>query len=80
MKKLFCILFLSLFLLHSHAQTTDTKIYNPSANAENDISALVKLARIEHKHVLLRRRKLVQLVYRVQSFYTCRQFDRFFAQ
>lgn len=53
MKKLFCILFLSLFLLHSHAQTTDTKIYNPSANAENDISALVKLARIEHKHVLL---------------------------
>ncbi len=54
MKKLFCILFLSLFLLHSHAQTTDTKIYNPSANAENDISALVKLARIEHKHVLLR--------------------------
>src|ERR1700691_1252411 len=53
MKKLFCILFLSLFLLHSHAQTTDTKIYNPSANAENDIAALVKLAKIEHKHVLL---------------------------
>ena len=53
MKKLFCILFLLLFLLHSHAQTTNTKIYNPSANAEVDIASLVKLAKIEHKHVLL---------------------------
>jgi thioredoxin-related protein len=53
MKKLFCFLFLSLFLLHSDAQTTDTKIYNPSANAEVDIASLVKLAKIEHKHVLL---------------------------
>ncbi|HLX90801.1 MAG TPA: thioredoxin family protein [Puia sp.] len=38
--------------VRSMAQT-DPGIYDPSANADNDIAALVKIARIEHKHILL---------------------------
>jgi len=53
MKKNLLFVFAAFIVMDSYAQTTDTKIYNPSANAENDISALVKLAKIEHKHILL---------------------------
>jgi thioredoxin-related protein len=35
------------------AQTPDVKIYDPAANAENDIAACVKKAKAENKHVLL---------------------------
>jgi thioredoxin-related protein len=50
------ILFLSLVIslsAESFSQTTDKKIYNPASNAAIDIAALVKRAKIEHKHVLL---------------------------
>jgi thioredoxin-related protein len=43
---------LMVFAACSIAQT-EPGIYNPSANAENDIARLVKVARIEHKHILL---------------------------
>jgi thioredoxin-related protein len=52
MKKNLFFLLIIFIVLHATAQT-DTKIYDPSANAENDISALVKLAKIEHKNILL---------------------------
>jgi thioredoxin-related protein len=52
MKKNLLFLLMVFFTLGMKAQN-ETKIYDPSANAENDIAALVKLARIEHKHILL---------------------------
>jgi thioredoxin-related protein len=52
MKKNLLFVFAALIVMQSYAQT-DTKIYDPSANAENDIAALVKLAKIEHKNILL---------------------------
>jgi len=35
------------------SQTTEHKLYDPSANAENDIEAAVKKAQQENKHVLI---------------------------
>jgi len=52
-KKIILGIVLLLFVLGSKAQTTDTKIYDPSANAETDIAAAVKKAKAENKHVLL---------------------------
>jgi thioredoxin-related protein len=52
MKKNLFFLLIIFFSLRSNAQT-DTKIYDPSANADLDIAALVKLARVEHKNILL---------------------------
>jgi|SRR5579871_348982 len=52
MKNIVLLIFFSITFVLCYAQT-DTKIYTPSANAENDIAALVKLAKIEHKHILL---------------------------
>jgi thioredoxin-related protein len=51
-KYLFPLVFL-FFAIYSTAQTLDTKIYDPTANAQADIAAAVKLAQIQHKHVLL---------------------------
>jgi len=53
MKKNLLFVFAAFIVMQSYAQTTDTEIYNPSANAEVDIASLVKLAKIEHKHILL---------------------------
>ena len=48
------LLFIMLFgLMSANAQTTAPKIYDPSANAENDIAAAIKKAKAENKHVLL---------------------------
>jgi thioredoxin-related protein len=53
MKKYF-FLFISCFIIvNVRAQEAAIKIYNPSANAENDIAAAVKKAKAENKHVLL---------------------------
>ncbi len=52
MKNIVLLIFFSITFVLCYAQT-DTKIYTPSANEENDIAALVKLAKIEHKHILL---------------------------
>ena len=53
MKALFFVI--SFFIFYNvHAQTTDTAhLYNPNANAENDIAAAVKKAKAEHKFVLM---------------------------
>jgi thioredoxin-related protein len=53
MKKYFLQSILLLLVFNSFAQTTLPKIYDPSANAENDIAAAVKKAGSENKHVLL---------------------------
>ncbi len=53
MKKCFLLLVFLFAITLAHPQTTDTKIYNPSANAENDIAAAIKQAKSENKHVLL---------------------------
>jgi thioredoxin-related protein len=53
MKKYFIPLLCLALVFKLNAQTTDTKIYDPSANAEIDIASAVKLAKIEHKHILL---------------------------
>jgi thioredoxin-related protein len=52
MKKNSFFLLIIFIALRSAAQT-DTKIYDPSANAEVDISSAVKLAKLQHKHVLI---------------------------
>ena len=44
--------FLLLFYLKIEAQT-DTKLYNPSANAQNDIALIIKRAKVEKKNVLI---------------------------
>lgn len=36
-----------------HAQTTTPSLYDPAANAEKDITAAIKKAKAENKHVLL---------------------------
>jgi thioredoxin-related protein len=53
MKRCFLLLALLSTITIANAQTTDTKIYDPSANAESDIAAAVKQAKAENKHVLL---------------------------
>ena len=52
MRKNLYFILLIFVTVRSVAQN-DTKIYDPSANAENDIAALIKLAKIEHKNILL---------------------------
>lgn len=52
-KKFISGIVLLLFLISLQAQTNETKIYDPSANAENDIAAAIKKAKAENKHVLL---------------------------
>lgn len=51
MKKSF--LFLLLFISFNSIRAQETKLYNPEANAENDIAAAVKKAKAEHKFVLI---------------------------
>ncbi|MES1224630.1 MAG: thioredoxin family protein, partial [Bacteroidota bacterium] len=54
MKKQILLYFSFLFFIASvSAQTTATKIYDPNANAENDIAGVIKKAKAENKHVLL---------------------------
>ena len=53
MKKYFLPIVFLLIIKNSQAQTNDTKIYDPFANAENDIAAAIKKAKAENKHVLL---------------------------
>src|ERR1700760_130362 len=45
-------LFLSIAII-CIAQEAAPKIYDPSANAENDIAAAVQKAKLQHKHVLV---------------------------
>jgi thioredoxin-related protein len=52
-KKFISSIVLLLFVLNSRAQTTEIKIYDPSANAENDIAVAIKKAKAENKHLLL---------------------------
>jgi len=53
MKKIILILSATLFSLYIFAQTEPAQIYNPNANAREDIAAAVKQAKDENKHVLL---------------------------
>jgi thioredoxin-related protein len=53
MKKYLLLVALSSFYIISRAQTAEPKLYNPSANAENDIAAAIKKAKAENKYVLL---------------------------
>lgn len=52
MKKIFVIVF-SLITFISQAQTENNKLYHPEANAEKDIAAAIKKAKVENKYVLL---------------------------
>lgn len=52
MKYLFVLIF-SFTLQFVWSQTNEHKLYNPTANAENDIEAVVKKAQQENKHVLI---------------------------
>jgi thioredoxin-related protein len=53
MKKILVIIFIAAFYINAKAQTTETKIYDVNANAENDIAAAIKKAKAENKNVLL---------------------------
>jgi thioredoxin-related protein len=53
MKKILLIVFTAVFFINAKAQTTETKLYDVNANAENDIAAAVKKAKAENKNVLL---------------------------
>jgi uncharacterized protein YyaL (SSP411 family) len=54
MKKISLILVIFLFTTsYLTAQTEEAKIYNPDANAREDIAKAVKQAKAENKHVLL---------------------------
>lgn len=53
MRKFLIIIFIAVFYINANAQTTETKIYDINANAENDIAAAVKKAKAENKNVLL---------------------------
>lgn len=53
MKRCFLLIVFLSSIIIVNAQTTDTKIYDPSANAESDIAAVIKQAKAENKHVLL---------------------------
>lgn len=53
MKKYLLAVAILCSIINSQAQTIATKIYDPSANAENDIASAVKKAKAENKHVLL---------------------------
>jgi thioredoxin-related protein len=53
MKRCFLLIVFLSSIIIVDAQTTDTKIYDPKANAESDISAAIKKAKAENKHVLL---------------------------
>ena len=53
MKKIILILSATLFSICVLAQTEPVQIYNPEADARADISAAVKQAKAENKHVLL---------------------------
>lgn len=52
MKK-FILLILCLVTYISYAQTEGSKLYNPDANAEKEIAAVIKKAKAENKYVLL---------------------------
>ncbi len=51
--KYFILLILFIAFHFSQAQTAEHKLYDPSANAENDIEFSIKKAQKENKHVLL---------------------------
>lgn len=53
MKKIILLLSATLFSIYVIAQTEPVQIYNPDADARADISAAVKQAKAENKHVLL---------------------------
>ena len=44
---------LLLIFVNANAQTIQAKIYDPTANAEADIAAVIKLAKVQNKHILL---------------------------
>lgn len=52
MKKIFVIVF-CLVTYISNAQTEAVKLYHPDADAEKDIAAAIKKAKVENKYVLL---------------------------
>ena len=51
MKKI--CLFTLIFISFNSIRAQEAKLYNPAANAENDLSAAVKKAKEEHKFVLI---------------------------
>jgi thioredoxin-related protein len=53
MKNYVTVFFYIFFALEAHAQAPVEKIYNPLANADANISAALKTAKAENKHVLL---------------------------
>jgi len=53
MKNTFLSLMVSFVFSVVHAQSNAPKLYDPLANAANDIQAMVKKAKLENKHVLL---------------------------
>jgi uncharacterized protein YyaL (SSP411 family) len=53
MKRLILILSITLFNAYIFAQTEPAQIYNPDANAREDIAKAVKQAKAENKNVLL---------------------------
>ncbi|MBS1666217.1 MAG: thioredoxin family protein [Bacteroidetes bacterium] len=53
MKNYLFLLLISLIGLKSFSQKTETKIYDPSADAEKDIALAIKKAKAGNKHVLL---------------------------
>lgn len=53
MKKWLSFILVAQFFLRVNAQHTGANLYDPSANAADDIAAVVKKANSENKHVLL---------------------------
>ncbi|MGV8946061.1 MAG: thioredoxin family protein [Lutibacter sp.] len=53
MKKIILMILLMLLMIDLNAQTSDTKLYNPEADAKTDIQNAVTKATAEGKHVLL---------------------------
>ena len=53
MKRYVSLITCLLVVAYANAQATDTKVYDPAANAEMDIAAAVKKAKAENKQVLL---------------------------
>ncbi len=53
MKKIILVVFTLLMVIDLWAQTSETKLYNPEADAKTDIQNMVTKANAEGKHVLL---------------------------
>lgn len=53
MKKYFFIAFLFLFVQLSFAQSEESKLYNPAADAEKDITVAIRQAKMQNKFILI---------------------------